>query len=326
MRQAGRYLPAYRAVRARSDFLTMCRTPELAAEVTLQPVDLIGVDAAIIFSDILVVPEAMGMRLEMVESRGPLLHDPLRTADQVTALRVVDPEKHLRYVLDAIALTRRMLADRVPLIGFSGAPWTLASYMIEGGGSKEFGQIKKMMLDAPETLKALLRTLGESVRLYLEAQIAAGAQAVQIFDTWAGILPPDHFRMFCLDPIADIVARLHRSGQPVIVFCKGANHALRELSQIGADVIAVDWTVDLADAREITGDRVALQGNLDPSFLYATPEAIRREAIAVLRKYGHGTGHVFNLGHGILPDIPVDNVRALVRTVREESPRYHAQA
>jgi uroporphyrinogen decarboxylase len=268
----------------------------------------------------------MGMRLEMVESRGPLLHDPLRTADQVTALRVVDPEKHLRYVLDAIALTRRMLADRVPLIGFSGAPWTLASYMVEGGGSKEFGQIKKMMLDAPETLKALLRTLGESVRLYLEAQIAAGAQAVQIFDTWAGILPPDHFRMFCLDPIADIVARLHRSGQPVIVFCKGANHALRELSQIGADVIAVDWTVDLADAREITGDRVALQGNLDPSFLYATPEAIRREAIAVLRKYGHGTGHVFNLGHGILPDIPVDNVRALVRTVREESPRYHAQA
>lgn len=323
MRQAGRYLPEYRAVRAKSDFLTMCKTPELATEVTLQPVDLIGVDAAIIFSDILVIPEAMGMHLEMVESRGPQLHDPIRTREQVESLKVVDPEKKLKYVTDALAMTKRHLGGRVPLIGFSGSPWTLASYMIEGSGSKEFKHAKRMMLDEPQTLKALLDTLAESVRLYLEAQLAAGADAVQIFDTWGGILAPDHYRKFSLDYIFKIVSTMQRNGAPVIVFSKGANHALKEIAQIGADVVGVDWTVDMADVRLQIGDRVAIQGNLDPAALYASPEKIRHEVKSILRKFGMGTGHVFNLGHGIYPDVPVDHARALVRAVKEESPAFH---
>lgn len=323
MRQAGRYLPEYRAVRAKSDFLTMCKTPELATEVTLQPVDLIGVDAAIIFSDILVIPEAMGMHLEMVESKGPQLHDPIRTREQVGALKVVDPEKKLKYVTDALAMTKRHLGGRVPLIGFSGSPWTLASYMIEGSGSKEFKHAKRMMLDEPETLKALLDTLAESVRLYLEAQLAAGADAVQIFDTWGGILAPDHYRRFSLDSMFKIVSTMQRNGAPVIVFSKGANHALKEIAEIGADVVGVDWTVDMADVRLQIGDRVAIQGNLDPAALYASPENIRHEVKSILRKFGKGTGHVFNLGHGIYPDVPVDHARALVRTVKEESPAFH---
>ena len=323
MRQAGRYLPEYRAVRARSDFLTMCRTPELAAEVTLQPVDLIGVDAAIIFSDILVVPEAMGMHLEMEESRGPSFPSPIRSGSQIDELQTADPEHRLRYVLQAIEVTRRTLGGRVPLIGFAGSPWTLATYMVEGRGSKDHQHIKRMMLDAPEDLLGLLEKLSHSVRLFLEAQIAAGAQAVQIFDTLGGILSPDHYRKFSLDWLHSIVSSLDRGGAPVIVFSKGANYALKELSEIGADVVGLDWTVDLADARQAVGDRVALQGNLDPSVLYASPEAIRSEVRAILTKYGSGAGHIFNLGHGMLPDIPPEHAQALVRAVHEESPSFH---
>lgn len=323
MRQAGRYLPEYRAVRAKSDFLTMVRTPELAAEVTLQPVDLVGVDAAILFSDILVIPEAMGMHLVMEEARGPRFPMPIRSREQVEALPVVDPDRDLRYVTDAASLVKRSLNGRVPLIGFSGAPWTLAAYMIEGGGTKNFSVIKKMMLDEPETLTALLEKLSVSVRLYLEAQIAAGVDAVQIFDTWGGILAPDHFRKFSLDWIADIVARMRREGVPVIVFSKGIHGTLRELSTIGADVVGIDWTVDIGEARELVGDRVALQGNLDPAYLYASPEKIRQEVRSILRKYGDGPGHIFNLGHGILPDVPPDHARAMVRAVVEESPVFH---
>ena len=323
MRQAGRYLPQYRAVRAKSDFLTMVRTPELAAEVTIQPVDLIGVDAAILFSDILVIPEAMGMHLVMEEARGPRFPMPIRSAGQVDALPVVDPDRDLRYVTDAASLVKRQLRGRVPLIGFSGAPWTLAAYMVEGGGTKNFSVIKKMMLDEPATLMALLEKLSVSVRNYLEAQIAAGVDAVQIFDTWGGILAPDHFRKFSLEWIADIVARMRRGGVPVIVFSKGIHGTLKELSTIGADVVGVDWTVDIGEARELVGDRVALQGNLDPAYLYAAPERIRHEVGSILKKYGDGPGHIFNLGHGILPDVPPDHARAMVRAVQELSPAFH---
>jgi uroporphyrinogen decarboxylase len=323
MRQAGRYLPEYRAVRAQHDFLTMVRTPELAAEVTIQPVDLVGVDAAIIFSDILVIPEAMGMHLVMEESRGPRFPAPVRTADDVHALRIADPEKSLRYVTDALEATRRLLNGRVPLIGFAGAPWTLAAYMVEGGGSRNFRFVKEMLLDQPETLKALLHKLTLGVKNYLEAQLAAGADAVQIFDTWGGILTPDHYRKFSLDPLFEIVSSLRRGGAPVIVFSKGANHALKELSEIGADVVGLDWTVDIAEARSLIGERVALQGNFDPSYLYASTERIRDEVSSILKKFGGGTGHVFNLGHGILPDVPVDHARAMIQAVKEESPAYH---
>lgn len=323
MRQAGRYLPEYRAIRATTDFLTMCKTPALAAEVTLQPVDILGVDAAIIFSDILVIPEAMGMHLELVESRGPLFPAPLRSSEDIRALREVDPEKHLRFQMDAITQAKSGLNGRVPLIGFCGSPWTLATYMIEGKGTKDFGKIKRMMLDEPDVLSGLLTKLGAAVRRTLEAQIAAGADAVQIFDTWGGVLDPDHYRRFSLDPLFEIVSRLRRDGAPVIVFSKGANHALNDLAGIGADVVGLDWTIDIAAARDIVRGRVALQGNLDPSFLYASPERIRKETSALLSKYGKGPGHVFNLGHGIFPDVPVDHARALVRAVHEESPAYH---
>jgi uroporphyrinogen decarboxylase len=323
MRQAGRYLPEYRAVRAKSNFISMVQTPELAAEVTIQPVDLVGVDAAILFSDILVVPESLGAPYEMEESRGPRFKHPIRTAADVAALKVPDPTKALRYVMQAIELTKRTLGGRVPLIGFSGAPWTLATYMVEGGGSRDYQHVTRMMLNDPETFGELIRKLTETVQLYLEAQIAAGVDAVQIFDTWAGVMAPDHFRKWGLDPIFNIVSRMHRSGQPVIVFCKGANHALRELSQIGADVLGVDWTIDLSEARRQVEDRVALQGNLNPSILFAEPEQIRREVSNVLAKFGKGSGHVFNLGHGVFPDVPPDHVRAMVNAVKSESPVYH---
>ncbi len=323
MRQAGRYLPEYRAVRAKTDFMTMVKTPELAAEVTVQPVDIIDVDAAIIFSDILVVPDAMGMPVEMVESRGPVFRVPIRSKADVDVLRVVDPERGLRYVMDAISVTKRLLAGRVPLIGFAGSPWTLATYMIEGSGSKEFKHIARMMLDEPEVVHLLLDKLATAVRLYLEAQIAAGADAVQIFDTWGGFLTPDHYKRFSLDYMFKIVSNLHRDGAPVIIFSKGANHSLSDIADVGADAVSVDWTVDLADVRSRIGDRVAVQGNLNPSYLYASPENIRHEVRSILKKFGRGSGHIFNLGHGIFPDVPVEHARALVRSVKEESPAFH---
>lgn len=324
MRQAGRYLPEYRAVRARTDFLTMCKTPDLAAEVTVQPVDIIGVDAAIIFSDILVVPEAMGMHLELVESKGPRFDRPIRTRDDIAALNVVDPQKALRFVMDALETTKRTLQGRVPLIGFAGSPWTLATYMIEGGGSREFRYTKQLMLDAPELLSELLEKLATTVRLYLEAQLAAGADAVQIFDTWGGALAPDHYKRFSLDYMFKIVSTMNRNGSPVIVFSKGANHSLKDIADIGADVVGVDWTIDIAEVRDQIGERVGIQGNLDPSVLYASPESIRHEVRSILRKYGKAPGHVFNLGHGIFPDVPVEHAKAFVRAVHEESTAFHS--
>ena len=301
----------------------MCKTPELASEVTVQPVDILGVDAAIIFSDILVVPEAMGMKLELVESVGPRFNRPVRTKEDIVALNVVDPEKGLRFVMEALESTKRALRGRVPLIGFAGSPWTLATYMIEGGSSRDFKYTKQMMLDDPGTFSVLLEKLSVQVRMYLEAQIVAGADAVQIFDTWGGALAPDHYKRFSLDYIFKIVSTMNRNGSPVIVFSKGANHSLREIAEIGADVVGVDWTVDIGGVRDLIGDRVGIQGNLDPAALYASPAKIRQEVQSILRKYGKGTGHVFNLGHGIFPDVPVDHARALVKAVQEESGVYH---
>jgi uroporphyrinogen decarboxylase len=319
MRQAGRYLPEYQKVRAQADFMTMCHTPELAAEVTLQPVDILGVDAAIIFSDILVIPEAMGMTLNFHEGRGPVFESPLSDPEDFEKLKPVVPDEQLDYVLQALKMVRKELNGRVPLIGFAGAPWTLAAYMVEGQGSKDFTKIKSLMYTAPLLLKNLLEKLAVAVADFLSAQIRAGAQVVQIFDSWAGQLSPDDFREFSLPYLKQVVQAIKRSGEPVIVFARDARFSLEALSKIGADVLGLSWTADLALARKQVGDRVAVQGNLDPCALFAPKDRLRAEVIKVLQKAGDGTGHIFNLGHGILPQTPVENAKAMVEFVKEES-------
>ena len=323
MRQAGRYLPQYRAVRKKSDFITMCKTPELAAEVTIQPVDLIGVDAAIIFSDILVIPEAMGMKLEMIESKGPKLYNPIRNIDDVNRLRTIDPTKDLKYVLDAVSLVKRELNGRVPLIGFAGSPWTLMTYMVEGGGSKNFSEIKKFIYNQPKAAHQLLDKIADAVADYLSAKIEAGANAVQIFDTWGGLLSPADFEEFSLSYIEKIISQIKRKNEPVIVFAKGVHYKLNKLANCGADVIGLDWTMELSKVRSKIGNKVALQGNLDPTVLYADKDKIRKEAIKVLKSFGKHNGHIFNLGHGILPDVSPENAKYLVDVVREESKVFH---
>jgi len=321
MRQAGRYLPEYRAVREGRSFLEMCKTPELATEVTLQPVDLVGVDAAIIFSDILVIPEAMGSDLELIESKGPVIHNPVRTASDVNNLNVIDAVSDLSYVMDALKMTKQALGGRVPLIGFSGAPWTLLTYMVEGASSKTFRYSKSLIRDHPETAHKLLKQLSFAVSDYLIAQAEAGADVIQIFDTWASALDPVHYEEFGLQYIEFIVDSLKILDVPIIVFAKGATGSLDRLSRCGAQVLGLDWTVSLDQARELTGGRVALQGNFDPSFLYASPESIEAEVKRLLDQWGPDTGHIFNLGHGILPDVPPDHARALVRAVKKLSVR-----
>lgn len=324
MRQAGRYLPEYRAIRATTDFLTLCRTPELASEVSLQPVDILGVDACIIFSDILVVPEAMGMTLIIEEGKGgPRFPEPIRSKSDIEKLRPIDPRVHLKYVLDAVRLTRERLADRVPLIGFAGSPWTLAAYMVEGRGSKNFRAIKELAYSQPSLAHQLLDKLADATAAYLNAKIEAGAQAIQIFDSWGGILPPDEFREFSLRSIGKVLSRLNRANVPVILFCKDCGQSLEDIVALGPDVVGIDWTTDIGTARKRIGSRAALQGNLDPTILYAPPEIIRSSVIRTLEKYGPGAGHIFNLGHGILPDVPVEHAKAFVRAVQEESPRFH---
>jgi uroporphyrinogen decarboxylase len=317
MRQAGRYLPEYRAVRERADFLTMVGTPELAVEVTLQPVDLLEVDAAIIFSDILVVPQAMGMTLTVEEGVGPRFHRPLRAPADFACLRDLDPERELGYVLDALRLARRELRGRVPLIGFAGAPWTLMSYMVEGQGSKAFTHAKRLLVEAPERAHALLGRLARTVGTFLAAQAAAGAQVLQVFDSWAAALGPRDFREFALPYLAQAVALARESGAPVIAFAPGAGWALEELADATrADVIGVDWQTDAADARRrLAGRAVALQGNLDPSWLYAAPPEIAARTRTMLDAFG-GRGHIANLGHGIHPDVPVAHARAFVDAVK----------
>ena len=316
MRQAGRYLPEYRAVRERADFLTMVRTPELAVEVTLQPVDLIGVDAAIIFSDILVVPQAMGMALSVDEGVGPRLGEPIRSADDLCRLRDPSPAEDLRYVLDALRLARRKLAGKVPLIGFAGAPWTLMSYMVEGQGSKTFSQAKRLLVQDPRTAHLLLERLAGIVGRFLVAQVEAGAQVVQLFDSWAGALGPRDFREFALPYLADACRIARSAGAPVIAFAPGAGWALEEIAAAtGADVIGLDWQTDAADARRRLTGRVALQGNLDPAWLHAPAAVIRERTHEMLDAFG-GLGHIANLGHGITPDAPVEHARAFVEAVK----------
>lgn len=323
MRQAGRYLPEYRSVREQYDFLTMVRTPEIVADVTVQPVEIINVDAAVLFSDIMVIPEAMGMSLEMVEGRGPVLHDPVRTAASVDALRRPDVYDSLGYVLDGIRATKERLRGRVPLIGFSGSPWTLFAYMVEGSGSKDFRHAKALAWSDPGLARRLLDEIAAVVCDYLVAQVEAGVDAIQIFDTWGGVLPPADYRRLSLEPVKQMIeSRLGSLGVPIIVFSKGCSHSLAEIGRTG-DVVGVDWATDIGYARRAVGEGAALQGNLDPTVLFADADTVRKRVRLVLEQFGEGEGHVFNLGHGILPQTPVDNVHVLVETVAQESPRYH---
>lgn len=329
MRQAGRYLPEYRATRGKAgSFLGLCMNPELACEVTLQPLDRYRLDAAILFSDILTIPHAMNVGLEFEAGEGPKIHRPVRTARDIDQLPIPDPEGELRYVMDAVRTIRHHLHGRVPLIGFAGSPWTVATYMVEGGGSKNFQYIKGMLYGAPHELHRLLEVVARSTLLYLNAQISAGAQAVMVFDTWGGALAPAEYREFSLRYMRQIVAGLTREADgrrvPVILFTKGGGQWLSEMADTGCDALGVDWTTDLADARRMVGDRVALQGNLDPGVLYAPPAQIREQVGRVLASYGKGHGHVFNLGHGIHPDIPPEHAAAMIDAVHELSPPYHA--
>ena len=323
MRQAGRYLPEYRAIREKHDFLTMCKTPELAAEVTVQPIDIIKTDAAILFSDILVIPEAMGMHLDIIESKGPVFENPIRDRAALDALQTEGVVERLNYVLEAVKVTKEKLAGRVPLIGFSGSPWTLACYMVEGQGSKNFDIVKSFIYNEPAAAHKLLQVLADSVVGYLNAKIRAGCDAVQIFDTWAGILSPSDFEEFSLKYIRYICDNLETNGAPVIVFAKGVS-SYAKLAELKCDSLGVDWTKELgAVRREINGAK-ALQGNLDPTVLFAPPEKIREETARVLESYGAGAGHVFNLGHGILPKTPVENTRYFVECIKELSAKYHS--
>lgn len=329
MRQAGRYLPEYRATRERAgSFLALCTTPELACEVTLQPLARFRLDAAILFSDILTIPHAMDLGLEFESGEGPRLARPVRTGADIDRLRVPDPERELRYVLDATRLVRRELGGRVPLIGFAGSPWTVATYMVEGGGSRTFGVIKGLLYGSPRDLHRLLALLTRATCDYLNAQIAAGVQAVMLFDTWGGVLAPSAYREFSLQYMTRIVEGLVREQDgrrvPVILFTKGGGAWLDAMAASGCDALGIDWTTDLGDARRACAGRVALQGNLDPGVLYAPPALIREQVARVLASYGPGPGHVFNLGHGIHPDVPPEHALAMVEAVHELSPPYHA--
>ena len=328
MRQAGRYLPEYRATRAKAgSFLRLCTTPDYACEVTLQPLARYRLDAAILFSDILTIPHALGLGLEFEAGEGPKLERPVRSAADIDRLPTLDPERELKYVMDAVRLIRRELNGRVPLIGFAGSPWTVATYVVEGGSSKAFARIKAMLYGAPSELHRLLRHLTRATTDYLNAQVRAGAQALMLFDTWGGALAPAAYREFSLAYMAEIVQNLLREHDgrrvPVILFTKGGGQWLAELAATGADALGVDWTMDLATARAAVSGRVALQGNLDPSVLYAPPAAIRDQVGRVLASYGAGPGHVFNLGHGIHPDVPPEHAAAMVDAVHELSPAYH---
>ncbi|HUB90789.1 MAG TPA: uroporphyrinogen decarboxylase [Dyella sp.] len=329
MRQAGRYLPEYRATRAKAgSFMALATNPELACEVTLQPLQRYALDAAILFSDILTIPDAMGLGLSFAQGEGPQFAHPVRTRADVQRLGVPDMESELRYVMDAVRLIRRELAGRVPLIGFSGSPWTLACYMVEGEGSRDFATAKALCWNDPALAHQLLDTLARSVAAYLSAQVAAGAQALMIFDTWGGMLGPSAFREFSLRYLAQIVDTLkadaHAREVPLILFSKGANAHLADMVRTGCAALGVDWTIDLGDARKAVDGQVALQGNLDPAVLRASPAVIRREVQRVLDSYGKHPGHIFNLGHGVTPEVDPEHVKVLVDEVHAYSRALHA--
>ncbi|TSA39730.1 MAG: uroporphyrinogen decarboxylase [Methylococcaceae bacterium] len=321
MRQAGRYLPEYRQLREQAgSFLNLCTNPELACEVTLQPLRRFDFDAAILFSDILTIPDAMGLGLYFTENEGPKFAHPLSTEQDIKNIVVPDPDEKLRYVIDAVSLIRKNLQGSVPLIGFSGSPWTLATYMIEGGSSKNFQKTKALMYEQPNLMHALLTKLADAVALYLNAQIKAGAQAVMIFDTWGGILSTEDYLKFSLaygEKIRSLLITEQDSQRiPSIWFTKGGGLWLESMANAGFDALGLDWQTEIHQARQRVGHQVALQGNLDPVALYASPEIITEKVTAILNNYGAGSGHVFNLGHGILPDINPDHVAALVNAVK----------
>ncbi|MFC6441332.1 uroporphyrinogen decarboxylase [Bowmanella sp. JS7-9] len=328
MRQAGRYLPEYREVRAQAgDFMSLCKNPELACEVTLQPLRRFELDAAILFSDILTIPDAMGLGLYFETGEGPRFKKPVTSKADVEALPLFDPEQELGYVMDAVRTIRKNLQGAVPLIGFSGSPWTLATYMVEGGSSKAFTKIKKMAFAEPQTLHLLLDKLADSVTSYLNAQIAAGAQSVMIFDTWGGVLSPRDYELFSLQYMAKIVDGLTREADgrkvPVTLFTKNGGMWLEKIAATGCDAVGLDWTINIADAKARVGDKVALQGNMDPSMLYAPPARIEEEVQTILAGFGQGSGHVFNLGHGIHPDVPPEHAKVFVDAIHRYSQQYH---
>jgi uroporphyrinogen decarboxylase len=329
MRQAGRYLPEYCETRKRAgSFLQLCKSPTLACEVTLQPLARYDLDAAILFSDILTVPDAMGLGLYFAEGEGPRFERPLRDEWEIRNLSVPDPHAELQYVMDAVSEIRRALDGSVPLIGFSGSPWTLACYMVEGGSSDDYRKVKTLAYSRPELMHHILEVTAKAVVAYLNAQIEAGAQAVMIFDSWGGVLSEAAYREFSLGYLEQVVAGLirEREGQrvPSIVFTKGGGLWLESIAAIGSDAVGLDWTMDIGRARALVGDKVALQGNLDPAVLFGTPEAVAAETRRVLDSFGPHAGHVFNLGHGISQFTPPENVSVLVDTVHEHSRRQRA--
>ncbi|KTD33887.1 uroporphyrinogen decarboxylase [Legionella israelensis] len=328
MRQAGRYLPEYRQLRQKAgDFLNLCKNPELACEATLQPLRRYSLDAAILFSDILTIPDAMGLGLFFVEGEGPVFSQPVRDLNAIKKLAKPDVRNELSYVMDAVRLIRKEMPEELPLIGFSGSPWTLACYMVEGQSSRDFKNILTLLYSEPQTVHELLLKLADSVYDYLVAQIEAGVNAVMLFDTWGGILTPENYRKFSLSYMAKIVEQLKvkYSEWPIIIFTKGGGQWLSDMAFTGCDALGVDWTCDLAAARKLVGSKVALQGNLDPAVLLTHPHCIRKEVQNVLAAFGYGSGHIFNLGHGITPDVPPENVTALVEAVQEFSPHFHKE-
>ncbi|WP_242922483.1 uroporphyrinogen decarboxylase [Pontibacter liquoris] len=315
MRQAGRILPEYRAVRnSLSGFKELVETPELAAEVTIQPVDILDVDAAIIFSDILVVPEAMGCTYEMVEKRGPYFPKTIRTEEDLKHLRIADPHEHLHYVLEAIRVTKRALNGRVPLIGFAGAPWTILAYMVEGSGSKTFSHARGMLYTNPALAHQLLRMITDTTIAYLKAQVEAGANLIQVFDSWAGILSPAHYRTFALPYIAEICNAIRNV--PVTIFAKGAFFALEDFAQLNCETIGLDWNMEPAKVRQLVGPNKTLQGNMDPCLLYSSFDTIQHDTIRMLKEFGPHR-HIANLGHGVYPDTDPEKVKCFVQTVKE---------
>jgi len=328
MRQAGRYLPEYLQVRAKAgDFLSLCKNPQLACEVTLQPLRRFALDAAILFSDILTIPDAMGLGLYFAEGEGPCFTNPLRTISAIENLPIPSATDELQYVMDAARLIRQEMPANLPLIGFAGSPWTLACYMVEGGSSRDFKRILQLMYTEPAATHQLLEKLTASIVAYLSEQVRAGVNALMIFDTWGGILTSANYQAFSLNYMGAIVKQLHAEHPhiPVILFTKGGGQWLPKIAQTGCDAIGVDWTCDLNVARAQVGNYVALQGNLDPAVLRASPQCIRAQVKQTLADYGYGSGHIFNLGHGITPDIPPEHVTAMVDAVHEFSPQYHLE-
>lgn len=326
MRQAGRYLPEYRQVREKAgDFLSLCKNTELACEVTLQPLRRFALDAAILFSDILTIPDAMGLGLHFVEGEGPCFTAPLHTLKSIDDLRVTKAAEDLAYVMDAVTMIRREMPADLPLIGFSGSPWTLACYMVEGKSSRDFKRVLRLMYEEPQAMHQLLDKLAHSAADYLEEQIRAGVNVLMMFDTWGGILATANYQQFSLYYMQRIVQQIksNHPNIPIILFTKSGGQWLEQMADTGCDALGLDWTCELSKARGRVGSRVALQGNLDPTVLLTHPKCIRDHVKQVLASYGEGTGHVFNLGHGITPDVPPDHMKAMIDAVHEFSPEYH---